>query len=118
VDRKKRALRRKCSGFFGQTLCPRPEAGMHFAETRCGDIVHPRHPFMKETVMSQETEAAQDAQSEAHVDISTKEGLARWTKALSVTGEALESAVKAVGTRVDKIKTYLTTGLAGKQEAG
>lgn len=63
-----------------------------------------------------EAAAAQDAQSQAHVDISTKEGLAKWSQALSVTGEALESAVKAVGTRIDQIKNYLTTGLAGRQE--
>lgn len=66
--------------------------------------------------MSQETEAARDAQSQAHVDIGTREGLARWSEALSVPGEALESAVKAVGTRIDRIKNFLTTGQAGRQE--
>lgn len=68
--------------------------------------------------MSHVTEAAQSADSKAHVDIRTKESLEKWSKALSVTGEALESAVKAVGTRVDHIKNYLTTGMASKQEAG
>jgi hypothetical protein len=66
--------------------------------------------------MSQATEAAQDARSQENVDISSKEGLEKWSKALSVTSEALESAVKAVGPRVDRIKNYLTTGMAGKQE--
>lgn len=72
--------------------------------------------------MSQDTHdthavaAAQDARSQADVDISTREGLAKWSQALSVTSEALESAVQAVGTRIDRIKNYLTTGMAGRQE--
>lgn len=65
--------------------------------------------------MTRETDAAYDAASQAHVDISTPEALNRWSQALSVPPEALESAVKAVGTRMDCIKNYLTTGMAGKQ---
>ncbi len=68
--------------------------------------------------MSKETEAAGDSGSQQHVDISSKEGLARWAQALSVTPEALESAVKVVGTRVDKIKDYMTAGMAGRQQGG
>ncbi|MGE5450494.1 MAG: DUF3606 domain-containing protein [Acidobacteriota bacterium] len=68
--------------------------------------------------MVQETKAAEDSQSQADVDISSEPALRRWSEALGVTTEALESAVKAVGTRVDKIKQYLTTGLAGRQSDG
>lgn len=63
-------------------------------------------------------DAAQDPDSSAHVDISTPEGLERWSKALGLTGEALESAVQCVGTRVDRIKNYLTTGMAARQVDG
>lgn len=68
--------------------------------------------------MSNETDAAQDARSQAQVDIGDKASLDRWSKALGLTTEALESAVKAVGPRVDKIKNYLTGGLAGSQADG
>jgi hypothetical protein len=68
--------------------------------------------------MVQETKAAEDSQSQADVDIRDAASLKRWSEALGVTTEALESAVKAVGTRVDKIKNYLTTGQAGRQADG
>lgn len=68
--------------------------------------------------MANETKAAEDSQSHADVDINSKAGLARWSEALGVTSEALESAVKAVGTRVDKIKNFLTAGQAGGQADG
>jgi hypothetical protein len=68
--------------------------------------------------MSHESRAAEDAQSEAHVESSDKASLDRWAQALGVTPEALESAVQAVGPRVDKIKEYLGAGgMAGDQEA-
>jgi hypothetical protein len=73
---------------------------------------------VKEIAMAQETKAAEDSQSQADVDIGDPAALKRWAEALSVTTEALESAVKAVGTRVDKIKNYLTGGQAGRQADG
>lgn len=69
-------------------------------------------------MVNEVTAAAEDSQSQADVDIRSKAGLARWSQALSVTPEALESAVKAVGTRVDKIKNFLTAGQAGRQADG
>lgn len=68
--------------------------------------------------MSVETNAAEDAESRAEVDLSSKESLERWADALGLTSEALESAVKAVGPRVDRIKDYLAAGMAGDQEGG
>jgi hypothetical protein len=66
--------------------------------------------------MPDETQAAaDDAHSEAMVEIGDKASLKRWSEALGVTGEALESAVKAVGPRVDKIKDFLGGGMAGQQ---
>lgn len=62
--------------------------------------------------------AAEDAQSKAVVDTSDKAALKRWAQALGVTTEALESAVLQVGPRVDKIKDYLTAGMAPDQEGG
>jgi hypothetical protein len=67
--------------------------------------------------MSVESRAAQDAESRDEVDVSSPESLERWATALGLTTEALEGAVKAVGTRVDKVKEYLGGGgMAGDQE--
>lgn len=66
--------------------------------------------------MTNETRAADDANSKEEVEVGNKASLERWSKALGVTGEALESAVQAVGPRVDRIKDYLAAGMAGEQE--
>lgn len=63
-----------------------------------------------------ERDAARNAASTAEVDIGDRESLRRWSAALGVPAEALESAVQAVGPRVDRIKDYLTGGMAGEQE--
>ena len=60
--------------------------------------------------MTAETTAAQDPDSEAHIDVSDKAAVDRWSKALAVTDEALCAAVKKVGTRIDRIKLYLGAG--------
>jgi hypothetical protein len=60
--------------------------------------------------------AAEDPASRADVDVSDPASLQRWAQALGIPPEALEGAVKAVGTRVDRIKDYLTGGIAGDQE--
>lgn len=72
----------------------------------------------EEKTVSNENRAAEDGQSTEHVDIQTREALQRWADALAITTEQLESAVKAVGTRVDCIKDYLTAGQAGRQQDG
>lgn len=66
--------------------------------------------------MSVETNAAEDSQSTEKVDLSDKASLERWAKALGLTTEALQGAVQKVGPRVDKIKDYLTGGMASDQE--
>ena len=66
--------------------------------------------------MTREIDAARDAGSQAEVDIADRGSLRRWSAALGVTAEALESAVQAVGPRVDRIKDYLAGGMAGEQE--
>lgn len=63
-------------------------------------------------------DAAEDSQSKATVDIKSKAALKQWAQALGVTTEALEGAVIQVGPRVDKIKDYLTAGMAEDQEGG
>ena len=63
-----------------------------------------------------ENEAARNGASTAEVDIEDRESLRRWSGALGVPAEALESAVQAVGPRVDRIKDYLASGMAGEQE--
>lgn len=60
--------------------------------------------------------AAAPPNSRAEIDIGDKKSLAEWAAALGVTGEALEGAVRKVGSRVDKIKDYLTGGMAADQE--
>ena len=62
-------------------------------------------------------DAARNANSEAEVDIRNQESLQRWSSALGVPAEALESAVQAVGPKVNRIKDYLTAGMAGDQES-
>ncbi len=62
------------------------------------------------------TQAARDAASTEEVQIGDRESLTRWSAALGVPAEALESAVQAVGPRVDRIKDYLAGGMAGEQE--
>lgn len=68
--------------------------------------------------MTSETNAADDPASHAHVDVSDKAAIERWTKALGTTDEAFFKAVQMVGTRVDKIKDYLGAGRADDQEDG
>ena len=64
--------------------------------------------------MSQPADA-RDPRSQAEVDIASPERLAHWARELGVPPEALESAVRAVGPRVDRIKDFLTGGNAGRQ---
>jgi len=65
------------------------------------------------------TQAAEDPQSHANVDVNDKAAVDRWAKALGTTDEALMNAVKSVGTRIDKIKDFLGAGgMAGKQSGG
>jgi hypothetical protein len=67
--------------------------------------------------MSTADQAAQDPGSEAEVDVGDAQSVARWSRALGITDEALERAVQAVGRRVDRIKDYLGAGgMAGDQE--
>ena len=68
--------------------------------------------------MSTETTAAEDPESEVHIDVGDKAAIERWCKALSVTDEALLKAVQKVGTRIDKVKDYLTGGGAAEQSDG
>ena len=68
--------------------------------------------------MSAETTAAQDPESDVHIDVSDKAAVERWSKALAVTDEALLKAVQRVGTRIDRIKDYLTGGGAAEQSDG
>ena len=69
-------------------------------------------------VVPPEVQAAEDSSSHERIDIRDAGGLKRWAKALGVTTEALESAVHAVGPRIDKIKDHLTAGMAGQQQGG
>ena len=66
--------------------------------------------------MTRETEAADDPHARESVQIDSPDALERWARALGLTTEALESAVHAVGPRVDRIKDYLTGGAAGQQQ--
>ena len=68
--------------------------------------------------MTEETDAADDPESHIHIDVHDKAAVERWTKALSVTDEALCAAVKEVGTRIDRIKDYLGAGSASEQVDG
>ena len=68
--------------------------------------------------MTAESTAAEDPESEVHIDVSDKAAVDRWSRALSVTDEALLKAVQRVGTRIDRIKDYLTGGGAAEQSDG
>jgi hypothetical protein len=68
--------------------------------------------------MTAETTAAEDPASEVHIDVGDKAAVERWCKALAVTDEALLKAVQKVGTRIDKVKDYLTGGGAAEQSDG
>ena len=52
------------------------------------------------------------------IDIGTPERLKQWATKLAVLPEALQSAVQAVGPRLDRVKDYLLAGQAGKQQGG
>lgn len=64
------------------------------------------------------TREAHDPASHSDVQTEPPERLAHWARALGVTPDALESAVQAVGPRVDRVKDYLTGGDAGRQSGG
>jgi ribosomal protein S11 len=67
--------------------------------------------------MSTAEQSARDPGSETDVHIEDAQSIARWSRALGTTDEALQRAVQAVGTRVDRIKDYLGAGgMAGDQE--
>ncbi len=68
--------------------------------------------------MTAETNAADDPGSEVYIDMSDKQAVERWCKALAVTDDALWAAVQAVGTRIDKIKDFLGAGGAACQVDG
>ncbi|MEW6708106.1 MAG: DUF3606 domain-containing protein [Pseudomonadota bacterium] len=68
--------------------------------------------------MSRLTDAAHDPRSQAEVELEPPERLAAWARELGVTPEALQSAAKAVGRRVDRIKDHLTGGGAAGQSGG
>lgn len=66
--------------------------------------------------MSTAEQSAADPGSEADVDVDDAQSVARWSRALGTTDEALQRAVQAVGTRIDRIKDYLGAGgMAGDQ---
>ena len=73
---------------------------------------------MTSSVQSKEVHAAENADSRQHVDIRDQQSLDRWSHALGVTAEALQGAVRTVGPRIDKIKDYLTAGMAADQSDG
>ena len=52
------------------------------------------------------------------IDIGTPERLKQWAAKLAVPPEALQSAVQAVGPRLDRVEDYLLAGQAGKQQGG
>ena len=69
--------------------------------------------------MTAETDAADDPDSEMHIDVADRAAVERWSEALAVTDEALCAAVQKVGTRIDRIKVYLGAGgSAGTQSDG
>ena len=66
--------------------------------------------------MTTDTEAARDPDSRDHVETGDPASVERWSQALGTTDEALLKAVQVVGTRVDRIKSYLGSGgMAGDQ---
>jgi len=68
--------------------------------------------------MTPETDAAEDPDSRAAIDVGDAASIARWTRALGVTDEALLHAVEAVGPRADRVKDFLAGGRAGEQSGG
>ncbi|MDB5817862.1 MAG: hypothetical protein JWQ11_1502 [Rhizobacter sp.] len=68
--------------------------------------------------MTEETAAADDAGSKDQIDMKDRASVDRWATALGTTAEALESAVQAVGPRVDRVKDHLAAGGASDQEGG
>ena len=67
--------------------------------------------------MTSDTQAATDPDSHDEVQVDDRAALERWTRALGVTDEALIAAVKAVGPRIDRIKSWLGSGgMAEDQE--
>jgi uncharacterized protein DUF3606 len=64
----------------------------------------------EEPCMTTETNAADDPNSHAVIDVGDAAAVRRWTEALGVTDEALMKAVQVVGARVDRIKDYLGAG--------
>jgi hypothetical protein len=60
--------------------------------------------------MTRESDAADDAASQALVDFGSEAAIARWATALGTTDEALIRAIQAVGARVDRIKEFLGEG--------
>lgn len=69
--------------------------------------------------MTRESDAADDAASQALVDFASEADVARWAAALRTTDEALLSAIQAVGARIDRIKEFLGEGGdAGEQVDG
>ena len=69
------------------------------------------------TDLPRPAESAPDTSREV-VDIGTPEKLKQWAAKLTVPAEALQSAVQAVGPRLDRVEDYLLAGRAGEQEGG
>ena len=61
-------------------------------------------------------ESAVEPSSQATVEVDDPAALKRWAQVLGLTPEVLQSAVLAVGPRVDRIKDHLNGGGAGGQE--
>ncbi len=62
--------------------------------------------------------ASSDEQDMSMVRIDDSRSRRFWTRELRVTEEALESAVAAVGSQVERVKDYLAAGQAGSQHTG
>ena len=67
--------------------------------------------------MTRETQAAEDPRSQAAIDVGDADAVRRWCEALGTTDEALLNAVRAVGTRIDRIKAYLGAGGSAADQA-
>lgn len=75
---------------------------------------------LRNAIMTDQPRPAESAPdtSREMIDIGTPEQLAQWAKKLAVPAEALQSAVQAVGPRLDRVKDFLLAGQAGDQEGG
>jgi hypothetical protein len=62
--------------------------------------------------------ATPPAPSAPTIDIESPSALRRWSAELNVPPEALESAVRAVGPALEKVKDFLAAGSAGSQQDG